>query len=98
MIFNFYQNQIIILILIFFQLITEKNTLKTLEITDRTYHDYFTYFSPVDYITNEKLPNADKFFKMFQPKEENREYVRKVLDYTITGDTKARKFFIWYGF
>jgi len=32
------------------------------------------------------------------PKEENREYVRKVLGYTITGDTKARKFFHWYGY
>jgi len=28
------------------------------------------------------------------PKEENREYVRKVLGYTITGDTKARIFLI----
>ena len=76
----------------------KKINLKTLEITDRTYHDYFTYFSPVDYISNDKLPHADKFFKMFQPKEDNREYVRKVLGYTLTGDTKARKFFIWYGF
>jgi phage/plasmid-associated DNA primase len=76
----------------------KKVNLKTLEITDRTYHDYFTYFSPVDYITDEKLPHADKFFKMFQSKKANREYVRKVLGYCITGDTKARKFFIWYGY
>ena len=42
----------------------KKINLKTLEITDRTYHDYFTYFSPVDYISTDKLPHADKFFKV----------------------------------
>ena len=71
---------------------------KTLEITDRTYYDYFTYFSPVDYISNEKLPHADKFFKQIQPKKVNREYLRKILGYSITGRTEARVFFIWYGF
>ena len=76
----------------------KKINLKTLEITDRTYHDYFTYFSPVDYISNDKLPHADKFFLMFQQKEENREYVRKVLGYTLTGDTKATQVFymVWF--
>ena len=77
----------------------KKNNLITLEITDRTYNDYFTYFSPVDYISDEKLPHADKCFKqIIQPKKVNREYLRKILGYSITGRTEARVFFIWYGF
>jgi P4 family phage/plasmid primase-like protien len=74
----------------------KKINLKTLEITDRTPDDYFTYECPVNYV--EKTPNADKFFSQIQPNKDNRELVRKILGYTLTGDTKARKFFIWYGF
>ena len=64
----------------------KKINLKTLEITDRTYHDYFTYYSPVSYI-NGKL--SEKFFKKIQPKKVNREYLR-ILGYSITGRTEAR--------
>ena len=76
----------------------KKINLKTLEITDRTYNDYFTYYSPVDYITDKLLPNAEKFFKQIQSKKVNREYLRKILGYSITGRTEARVFFIWYGY
>ena len=31
------------------------------------------------------------------PNEINREYLRKILGYTLTGRTDARNFFIWYG-
>ena len=75
----------------------KKINLKTLEITDRTFDDYFTYYSPVSYIPS-KLSNAEIFFKQLQPKKENREYLRKVLGYSLTGRTEARVFFIWYGF
>jgi hypothetical protein len=34
---------------------------RTLEITDRTKENYFTFESPVDYVTT--TPNAEKFFK-----------------------------------
>jgi hypothetical protein len=51
----------------------KKINLKTLEITDRTYYDHFTYFSPVVYFSNEKLSHAEKFFKQIQPKKANRE-------------------------
>ena len=34
---------------------------RTLEITDRTKEDYFTFESPVDYVKT--TPNAEKFFK-----------------------------------
>ena len=74
----------------------KKINLKTLEITDRTCLDYFTYECPVNFVN--KTPNADKFFSQIQPNSKNRELVRKILGYSLTGDTKARKFFIWYGF
>ncbi len=74
----------------------KKINLKTLQITDRTSEDYFTYECPVNFV--DKTPNADKFFSQLQPNKENRELVRKILGYSLTGDTKARKFFIWYGF
>jgi putative DNA primase/helicase len=74
----------------------KKINLKTLAVSDRTPDDYFTYECPVDFV--EKTPNADKFFSQIQPKKENRELVRKVLGYSLTGDMKARKFFIWYGY
>ncbi len=73
-----------------------KINLKTLKITDRNQDDYFTYECPVEFL--DKTPNADKFFSQIQPNKENRELVRKILGYSLTGDTKARMFFIWYGF
>lgn len=74
----------------------KKINLKTLLISDRTPNDYFTFECPVDFV--DKTPNADKFFSQIQPVKENRELVRKILGYSLTGDMKARKFFIWYGF
>ena len=73
----------------------KKINLKTLEITDRTYYDYFTYFSPVDYISDEKLPHADKFFKQIQPKKVNREYLRKILGYSISGSCFFYMVWFW---
>ena len=69
---------------------------KTLEVVDRTEDDYFTYESPVNYLDKE-LKNANKFFSQIMPNENNREYLRKILGYTLTGRTDARNFFIWYG-
>ena len=74
----------------------KKINLKTLELSDRIPDDLFTFECPVEFVS--KTPNADKFFKQIQPNKENRELVRKVLGYLLTGDMKARKFFIWYGF
>jgi P4 family phage/plasmid primase-like protien len=73
-----------------------KINFKTLEITQRTNKDFFTYESPVDFV--DKTPNADKFFEQLFTNQENREYVRRVLGYTITAETFAQVFFIWYGF
>ena len=73
-----------------------KLNFKTLVISERTKNDNFTYESNINYIDGE-TPNADKFFSQIMPNMENREYFRKILGYTLTAETSARVFFIWYG-
>ncbi len=73
----------------------KKINLKTLEITDRTMDDRFTFECAVNY--TEKTPNADKYFKNLFPNEDEREFVRKCLGYMLTGNTNARCFFVFYG-
>ena len=74
----------------------QKIDLKTLEISERTINDYFSYESNVEFIHGE-TPHADIFFNQVMPNNEDREYLRKVLGYTLTGETCARSFFIWFG-
>jgi P4 family phage/plasmid primase-like protien len=74
----------------------KKICLKTLKVTERTENDYFTFESQVEFIQGE-TPNADKFFGQLMQNEQNREFLRKVLGYGLTGETCARKFFIFYG-
>ena len=74
----------------------QKIDLKTLEISERTINDYFSYESNVEFIHGE-TPHADIFFNQVMPNIEDREYLRKVLGYTLTGETCARSFFIWFG-
>jgi P4 family phage/plasmid primase-like protien len=69
--------------------------LQTKEISDRKKTDYFTFESPVEYLT--KTPNADKFFRQVFPDRENYNYVKMSFGYMITGDTSAHVFFVWYG-
>ena len=71
--------------------------MRTLEITDRTKNDYFTFECPISYIDDDKLPNADRYFSDVMQNKDNREYLRKVLGYLLSGDTNARCFFIMYG-
>mmetsp|Transcript_7123 Transcript_7123/g.7470 ORF Transcript_7123/g.7470 Transcript_7123/m.7470 type:complete len:371 (-) Transcript_7123:1778-2890(-) len=73
----------------------KKVDLRTGEITDRNKNDYFSYECPVEVTTD--LEHAEKFFSQVMPNEENREYLRKVLGYLLTGNMDARVFFIWYG-
>jgi len=73
----------------------QKISLITLEITNRTREDYFTFECPVTLVKNTQ--NAEKYFSQLMPNKENREFLRKVLGYNLTGDTKAQCFFIWYG-
>lgn len=73
----------------------KKIDLTTGEITDRTRNDYFSFECQVELTKETK--HADKFFKQVMPNEENREYLRKILGYSLTGNMDARCFFIWYG-
>ena len=73
----------------------KKINLRTKEITDRTRDDFFTFEAPVTYL--KKTPNADIYFKGIMINKQNREYLRNVLGYCLTGDTTAQIFFIWYG-
>lgn len=74
-----------------------KINLETLEVSSRTMKDYFTYESNVEFLPG-STPNADKFFSQIMSNKDNREFLRKVLGYTLTAETCARKFFVWYGF
>lgn len=72
-----------------------KMNLKTGEAEERTKEDYFTWFCNVEYTSNRT--HADRFFNSIMPNAEEREYLRKILGCLLTGDTKARKFFVFYG-
>jgi P4 family phage/plasmid primase-like protien len=74
-----------------------KINLKTLEVSDRTKEDFFDYESPVEYLKDSKLKNANRFFSEVMVNLENRMFLKKVLGYLLTGDTSARKFFVWFG-
>jgi hypothetical protein len=63
---------------------------RTMEITDRTKEDYFTFESPVDYVKT--TPNAEKFFKQFFADSANRKDVQRSLGYMMTGDTTVQCF------
>ena len=73
----------------------KKINLMTGEVTDRNKLDYFSYECNVE--LTKKTEHADKFFNQVMPKKDNREYLRKVLGYCLTGNMDARVFFIWYG-
>jgi hypothetical protein len=68
---------------------------RTMEITDRTKEDYFTFESPVWIIL--RTPNADKFFNQVFTDRASRKYAQRSFGYMMTGDTTAQVFFIWYG-
>lgn len=73
----------------------KKIDLRTLEISERTIKDCFTFECPVEYV--QETPNADRFFADLFPEEQTREYARQVLGYMLTGDNKGRCFFVFYG-
>ena len=73
----------------------KKINFKTLEITERDKFDYFTFFTDVEFV--KETPNANRFFEQVFTEEDEREYVKKVLGYNLTGEISAQIFFIWYG-
>lgn len=94
-----------------------KVDLKTLELSERTKEDMFTYELDVNYLANKKTPNIDKFIMQLMrddtiyPEDEEKEreankasqqqeqynYFRKILGYSITGENYMKIFQIWYG-
>jgi len=73
----------------------KKINLRTLVVTERTKEDYFTFECPVK--LKNKTKHAERYFTELFPKEEIREYVRRVCAYMLTGNIDARKFFVFYG-
>jgi len=65
------------------------------ELQDRTKNDLFNFECDVEKV--DKTPYADKFFSQVMPNKYEREYLRLVLGYLITGNMDARCFFIFYG-
>lgn len=73
----------------------QKINTRTMEVSDKTKEDLCTFECPVTFVTD--TPHADKFFNDIMPNEENREFLRTCLGYMLTGDVKARCYFVWYG-
>jgi len=73
----------------------KKVSLITGKVSDRTKQGLFSFESPVEVVKD--TPNANKFFSQIMPDKEEREYLRKVLGYMLTGNMDARCFFIFYG-
>ncbi len=64
-------------------------------VSERTQADYFTFECPVSFTPN--TDHANTFFEQIMPNDKNRELLRKVLGYSLTGDMNARKYFVWLG-
>ena len=73
----------------------KKISLITGEISKRTKQDLFSIESPVKFVKD--TSHADKFFSQVMPNNEEREYLRKLLGYALSGNMDARCFFIFYG-
>lgn len=73
----------------------KKFDLRTMQITNIEKTDYCTYTCNVEY--TEEQEHAEKFFESIMPIKEEREFLRRVLGYALTGDMKARVYFIFYG-
>jgi P4 family phage/plasmid primase-like protien len=74
----------------------KKINLKTLEVTERTQDDLFTFETNLEYKSDENA-DVNKYFYQLIPNEKNRKYLQKALGYMLTGETMAQVFFILYG-
>ena len=72
--------------------------LKTLKVRGRYRTDFFSFELDVDYLKNDKLEHANKFFSEVMGKdEESIKFLQKILGYSMTGETDLRSFFIFWG-
>ena len=74
----------------------KKINLKTLEVSDRVKEDYISNITNVSY-TDKSCKKVEQFFKQLMPDDECREYMRRVLGYSLSGDVTGRAFFVWWG-
>jgi P4 family phage/plasmid primase-like protien len=71
--------------------------LKTGKIRDRSKKDNFTYSCDVEY-TTERSETFKNFIKSIMcDSKDNEDYVKKIFGYCLTGDIRARVYFILYG-
>jgi P4 family phage/plasmid primase-like protien len=74
--------------------------LRTGSVEKRSKEHRFTFESPVTYNGNLHMPtpHADTFFRSVMSQDEQMlEYFRTQLGYCLTGETRSRCFFIWWG-
>jgi P4 family phage/plasmid primase-like protien len=70
--------------------------LKTLEISERTRDDYFSYELDLDYIS--KTTQAEKFFlSLMTDDKEKMKVFQRYLGYSITGENNAKCYFVGIG-
>lgn len=72
--------------------------LKTLEVRERNKEDYFSFYCPVNFEDLNKLGEVEKYLMpIMDNNPEKLLFLRKVFGYCLTGDNRARCFFILHG-
>lgn len=71
--------------------------LKTGELRQARQDDYISISSKVDYDPEMKIPHFQKFLETSHPDPAVRDFLQKVLGYSITNETKESKMFIHFG-
>lgn len=71
--------------------------LRTGELRDARLEDYISIASPVAYDPDMKIPHFQRFLETSHPDPEVRDFLQKVLGYSITNETSEQKMFIHFG-
>lgn len=71
--------------------------LRTGELRDARLEDYISIASNVPYDPDMKIPHFQRFLETSHPDAEVRDFLQKVLGYSITNETSEQKMFIHFG-
>lgn len=71
--------------------------LRTGELRDARLEDYISIASDVPYDPDMKIPHFRRFLETSHPDPEVRDFLQKVLGYSITNETSEQKMFIHFG-
>lgn len=71
--------------------------LRTGELRDARLEDYISIASTVPYDPDMKIPHFQRFLETSHPDPEVRDFLQKVLGYSITNETSEQKMFIHFG-